>query len=160
EVASIKPTPPANIDKGSMTLFLPGGGFRTTNATLKSLVALAYGLQDYQVSGGPKWVETDRFDIDAKPNTKVSRDQVLVMIQALLAERFKLMVRRDTKEGSIYVLVVAKNGPKLQAVSEAESPNARFNSFKGKRSMEQFAAYLSTVAGQLVVDKTGLTGVF
>src|SRR4051812_49377314 len=75
EVATIKPTPPASAGdlQPSITMFPPGGGFRRTNATLKSLVRLAYDVQEFQVSGGPKWVETDRFDVEAKSEGNASR---------------------------------------------------------------------------------------
>ena len=106
---------------------LPPGRFRQTNATLRDLIRLAYAVQDYQISGGPAWSRNDRYDVEAKSETSVARDQVLLMIRALLAERFKLRVRESAEEASVYNLVVSKSGPKLQPVSESESPNARFN---------------------------------
>jgi uncharacterized protein (TIGR03435 family) len=162
EVATIKPTPEDNAGNGqpSITMFLPGGGFHRTNSTLKQLVRIAYGVQDFQVSGGPNWADGDRFDVEAKSESNASRDQVLLMIQALLKDRFKLKIRRDTKEGSIYTLLVGKNGSRLQSVPESEPANVRINRFMGKRSMTQFAEYLSSVVGQPVVDKTALSGFF
>jgi len=162
DAATVKPTPPENSGnlQPSITMFPPGGSFRRTNATLKSLVRIAYGVQDYQISGGPGWADNDRFDVEAKSESNANRDQVLKMIQALLADRFKLKVRQETKEGPIYALVVGKSGAKLQSVPASESANVRANRFTGKRSMAQFADYLSTIVGQVVVDRTGLAGFY
>jgi len=92
DAATIKPTPPENSGNSqpSITLFPAGGSFRRTNATLKSLVRIAYGVQDYQISGGPGWADNDRFDVEARSGNDANRDQVLKIIQALLADRFKL----------------------------------------------------------------------
>jgi uncharacterized protein (TIGR03435 family) len=157
EAATIKPTPLDARNNGSMILF-PPGRFRHTNATLRDLIRLAYAVQDYQISGGPGWVKDDRYDVEAKAESDVPRDQILVMLRTLLAERFKLKVRETTEEASVYRLVVGKTGPKMLPASESNSPNARINKYEGKRTIPRFAEYLAGIIGQPVVDGTGLTG--
>jgi uncharacterized protein (TIGR03435 family) len=138
-------------NNGSMILF-PPGRFRHTNATLRDLIRLAYAVQDYQISGGPGWSKDDRYDVEAKAEANVPRDQILRMLRALLADRFYLKVRETEEEASVYKLVVSKNGLKMLAASESSSPNARINGYEGKRTMPRFAEYLP------VVDGTGLSG--
>src|SRR6185369_4923523 len=116
DVASIKPTAagPGNTIMG----FEPGGRFRATGAPLNALIQLAYGVKDFQVSGRPKWADSESdesYDVVAQPAAGVTlnRDQMKVAIQALLADRFKLKFHRETKDLPIYSLVVGKSGPKL-----------------------------------------------
>jgi uncharacterized protein (TIGR03435 family) len=125
EVASIKP----NKAGGRGVAFQDGGGgFRATNVALRMLMRMAYGIQDFQISGGPAWLNSDRFDIEAKTDgppekepwklseeqRKAFLDRRRLMVQALLADRFQLKTHRETKELPVYALVVAKNGPKLK----------------------------------------------
>jgi bla regulator protein blaR1 len=133
EVASIKPNKSA--ENRVMLGIQPGGRFTATNVTLRMLIRNAYQLQEFQITGGPSWIADDRFDIVAKaesgdgigdpfraePNGQPSRGQL--MIRALLAERFKLVVHNEDKEMPIYALVLARSdgklGPKLK-VSETD----------------------------------------
>jgi uncharacterized protein (TIGR03435 family) len=163
DVASIKPATP-NAQQ-SVLLFMPGGGFRYTNTSLRALIQTAYGVQDYQITGGPGWTDSEKFDVEAKAEpaaTNVTRDQVLSMVQSLLADRFKLKVHRDRKESSIYALVVAKDGLKIkQAADPAGGARGGANGrLAGKRSMPQFADLLSRILRRQVVDRTGLSGVY
>jgi hypothetical protein len=111
-----------------------------TNITLHRLIQWAYDVQDGQISGGPEWLNTERFDVDAKVNSstvdelrKLSPDQRraehLRMIRSLLSDRFKLTFHRETKDVPAYVLAVAKGGPKLHEANPgdtyAEGINAR-----------------------------------
>jgi uncharacterized protein (TIGR03435 family) len=75
-------------------------------------------VKDFQVAGGPGWAGSDRFDINAKTEGKASFDQMRPMLQTLLEDRFRLMVHRETKESSVYALVPAKSGIKLQPSPE------------------------------------------
>src|SRR5215831_17919955 len=81
--------------------------------TLRKLIVTAYRIKPHQLSG-PNWMQQQRFDITAKMPDGASRDQVPEMLQALLADRFKLTIHRDTKEHSVYALVPGKNGVKLK----------------------------------------------
>jgi len=123
EVASIKPN--KSGDGRVMLGIQPGGRFTATNVTLRMLIRNAYQLQDFQVTGGPSWLTEDHFDIVAKApdgdglgdpfrgdqSGQPSRGQL--MIRALLAERFKLVVHNETKEMPIFALVVARSDGKL-----------------------------------------------
>ncbi len=179
EVASIKPSDPA--ERGTMIQFAPGGRLVVKNAPLKSLITLAYDLQDFQISGGPAWVSTARYDVTAKADAVTAEDdphqiktdeqrekfqqRQRMRIQALLADRFQLKVGRTTKELPIYALKVAKNGPKMQ-----ESKEEGGNQFQGVRmsgpghvtagkvGMQFLTRVLAHSAGRPVIDQTGLTG--
>jgi uncharacterized protein (TIGR03435 family) len=123
EVASIKPGKP-----GDMRMFMrfqPGGRLVVTNMPIKAFMTFAYNVQQFQISGEPKWFDSERYDIEAKPDSakaakldklpKEQRgDEIRHMMQALLAERFHLSLHRQTKDLPVYALVVAKGGPKLQ----------------------------------------------
>src|SRR5215472_6473159 len=103
-------------------MFAPDG--LSASVPLKMLIGFAYNMKDFQISGGPSWIDSERFDIEAKMDEssiaalkKLTPEQALeqrrLMVQSLLAERFNLKVNRSTRELPIYALVVAKNGPKL-----------------------------------------------
>jgi len=118
EVASVKPAAPQT--PGRMMVGMRGGPgtpdpgqVTLTNVTQKMLLARAYGVQDYQISG-PGWLESERYDIVAKVPEGATKEQFQAMLQNLLAERFKLTLHHETKELPQYALVVAKNGPKLK----------------------------------------------
>ncbi len=121
EVASIKPAaPPVN---GRLMIRMGGDPGRVdyTNVSLKDIIRQAYSVKDYQISG-PDWLNSARFDIVAKVPAGAPKDQVPMMWQTLLAERFKLQIHRETKELPMYALVVGKGGPKMKE-SEID-PNA------------------------------------
>src|SRR5580704_16108128 len=82
--------------------------------SLQSLIWFAYGIEDYRISGGPKWLTTDKFDIVYKP----SGPQANLMLRSLLAERFKLIVHTETRQMPVYALVVAKGGPKMEKADD------------------------------------------
>jgi uncharacterized protein (TIGR03435 family) len=120
EAATVKP----NKDGGPFNLlFQPGGRFRATNVTAKMLIGAAYGtpqpLPDFQISGGPKWLDTDRFDIVAKaagdpqPQNNAPPAIMFQMLQSLLEDRFHLKVRRETSEVPVFVLQLARPDSKL-----------------------------------------------
>jgi bla regulator protein blaR1 len=147
-----------------------GGGLDTeqerltgTNVTLRTYIRAAYHLQNYQLSGGPGWIESDRYDMIGKADHPVGDDELMLMLQALLVDRFKLALRRETKETSGYALLVGKNGSKLHEV-EAEGKgwirNGLDNISGQEVSMTEFAADLSGRLSVPVVDLTGIKGVF
>jgi uncharacterized protein (TIGR03435 family) len=126
EVASIKPSAPPG--RGVIRKDSPGGpgsgdpGRVTyTFSTIRDLMVDAYGVKRYQVSGGPKWLDSEPFDIVAKVPEGATKEQVKVMLQNLLAERFKLTLHRETKELPMYALVVGAKGPKLKDSNFADS---------------------------------------
>ena len=115
DVVSIKPASPGG--RGMFIRSSPGGRINVSNMPLKEMIILAYRIQPYQISGGPSWIESARFDIEAKPESAVKQNEMQPMLQALLADRFQLKIRRETKELPVYALVLARKdgklGPKL-----------------------------------------------
>jgi uncharacterized protein (TIGR03435 family) len=124
EVASIKPAQPlpsqASSGKIHVGMTIDGARVDIGSMSLAELIPVAFKVKPYQVSG-PDWMSTERFDILAKIPDGAANDQVPEMLQALLADRFKLTIHRENKDHSIYALVVAKGGPKLkESVPEPE----------------------------------------
>jgi uncharacterized protein (TIGR03435 family) len=133
--------------------------------TVRGLIREAYGLKVYPLSRGPDALSTDRYDVIAKAPPDTSKERRMLMLQALLAERFKLVVHRETKELPIYALVAGKNGPKLRAVADdgstAETGSGDGHQIKAHHaSMKLLAATLQGFIGDIVVDATGLAGLF
>ena len=182
EVASIKPSDPDA--RGRMLSLQPGSGLRATNQTLKSLITFAYQVRDFEVSGGPGWIDSARYDIQTKAErsadsdsapsdprsmtedqVKTNADRIRQRLQALLAERFQLAIHRETREEPVYALLTGKNGPKLRENKEGGRPGHPSNmkmgigQLNGEGVQSQFLAQvLSNVLGRPVLDKTGLTG--
>jgi uncharacterized protein (TIGR03435 family) len=127
EVASVKPAAP--LDRSQMLSGQMHIGIKIDAArvdiggmSLADLIRVAYRVKPYQVSG-PDWMTAERFDVLAKMPEGATREQVPEMLQALLAERFKLTVHRESKEHAVYALVVGKNGPKLkESAPGADAP--------------------------------------
>jgi uncharacterized protein (TIGR03435 family) len=113
EVASIKPSTPAGEDGLSVGIHVDGAQVRCIAFSLKDYIALAFSVKNYQISG-PEWIAADRYDISAKLPAGAARAQVRDMVATLLADRFQMKVRRETKELPVYALVVAKGGPKMK----------------------------------------------
>jgi uncharacterized protein (TIGR03435 family) len=183
EVASIKPAAPAGGGPVPMGVqLMPGGGLRASNVTLRLLLTLAYDVRDFQISGGPPWLNTQLYDIQARsgsvPDTpaepdamrnltdeqrKTFQEQMRQRLRALLADRFQLVVHRETKDQLVYTLQVAKGGPKFQEAKSA-GPNAgRMRMGRGELTgeatgMDFIAQVLSNQVRRPVLDKTGLTG--
>jgi uncharacterized protein (TIGR03435 family) len=200
EVASIKPSNP-NATGGFMTI--PGGGtisdtYTAKNLPLMGIIREAYGIpfgaEDGRIVGAPGWLSSERYDIEAKMDSSVvaalqklspedRRAAHRQMLQALLADRLKLAVHRETKEVQVYSLVVAKNGPKLQEskpiVADPDATPApgpgrggrggrggpglgmmgRGGPLTGQQvPMEMLAVVLTTILNRPVMNKTGLTG--
>jgi uncharacterized protein (TIGR03435 family) len=152
--------------------------------TLKNLLTFACKVRDFQISEGPAWIDSDRFDIEAKPEHNATPQQMTgPMLQALLEDRFKLQIHHDTKELPIYVLTTGKNSSNLQSSAEkacvpfdpsnpplpgAKSRNPSDQcgfltlgrgSLNAKQvTMEALTMALSQLLGRTVVDKTGITG--
>jgi uncharacterized protein (TIGR03435 family) len=185
EVASIKPNHSA--DMRTRIMFQPGR-FVANGTSLKMLITLAYNVRDFQISAGPSWLGTDKYDIDAKePDglaeelSKLSPDQrrekMGLLVQSLLAERFGLKVSRGTKELPVYALVVAKNGPKIQQAKPGDTypngiktPDGRVLGHGGMMGLMPgqligqgvplaiLVQSLSQQLGRTVLDQTGLKG--
>jgi len=162
-VASIKPTPPAELE----TKWAPeaGGRFSARGITLKQLAALAYGVHEYQILGGAKWINAERWNIEAKAEGfpgRFNRQQLLPAMKALLEDRFQLRASMRTKVMQIYALVPARSGTRLKAPGEQAGTMSFGRGFvNGKSvSMDLLARTLSAALERPVVDRTGLSGVY
>jgi uncharacterized protein (TIGR03435 family) len=164
EVATIKPSQP---DRPGKAFLVRGTKFSTFNTTLSDLITFSYGLHAKQIVGGPAWIESDKFDIEAQPDVPgtPNRQQLRTMVQKLLADRFQLKFHRDKKELSAYVLSVAKSGPKMtKNESSPDSLPALFFRQLGvltvqNATMGDLAELMqSAVLDRPVVDQTSLDG--
>lgn len=193
EVASIKRS--KSFDMRHMMVRIMNrpddGRFYATNVTAKLLLRLAYDVHDSQIIGGPEWISSELFNIQAKADSatdaelkklnpldaKLLKEQ---MLQELLADRFKLKIRHETRQLPVYALEVAKNGPKLEEAKDVPAGPAdgedsggpglkrgvrMMMSNNGEQNLDfedstiaMFVRILSQSLGRTVVDKTGLAG--
>jgi uncharacterized protein (TIGR03435 family) len=115
DVASVK----VNASGPAGSRFLPTRGtIDGRNVVLKLLLNYAYGVEGFNISGGPGWIDSDRFDVQAKAPSSTPDSQMRLMMQALLADRFRLQVHRETKNSRVFVLSAGKRGMKLQPLKE------------------------------------------
>jgi uncharacterized protein (TIGR03435 family) len=182
ETASIKP------NKSGFTTFRSGftaDGYRAEDLSVKYFIQVAYGVQDYRISGASDSLDAERYDIEAKMDpsvadalSKLTPSQLELarqqMLQSLLAERFNLKIHRESKEGPVYFLTIGKNGPKLQEAKTGNTPSmlnadgtpARYRIVIGpgnttyaySTTMKSLADFLTRQLSRPVLDKTGLTG--
>jgi bla regulator protein BlaR1 len=179
EVASIKPS---KSGTDFTMLRTTAVGFVASNIALKALIQQAYGVEDNQISGAPSWLGSARFDIEAKVSSSdtdalrdLSPDQRRLMLQPLLAERFRLKVHTEVRDLPVLAMVVAKGGPKLQEAKPGDTYPNGIKGFDGQGGaglmhmrpgqvtgqglpMPSLAQLLSQQLGSTVQDKTGLTG--
>jgi uncharacterized protein (TIGR03435 family) len=168
EVASVKPVnPPAGPHV--VSLLVDHGNLKIQAAELRQIVGLAYAIQRVRILGGPGWADADQFDIAAKAESgEATRDEIRGMLQALLAERFKLVVHRETKEIPVYALVLAKGGSKLKvaatggksALTDTLGPNGERRTVVAASPLRGLVNMLANTLGNPVVDKTGLDGIY
>jgi uncharacterized protein (TIGR03435 family) len=133
------------------------------NQSLKDCIRIAFDVKAVRVApGGPKWVEAQHFDIEAKAASVAGDHEMKAMLRALLLERFKLEVHRETKMSPGYSLVVAKGGLKIRAVPPGPSRiSSRRASLNGEcASMASLAQALSDAMNRPVIDLTAVPGVF
>jgi len=182
DVATIKPNN-TGVSRG----FVPGftvDEYRADYVRLRLVIMQAYGIQAFQMSGGPAWIDAEAFNIEAKTDeatadalSKLRPDQLKLarqqMLRSFLEERFGLKVHQETKEGPIYSLVIAKGGAKLEASKSSDGvlgPDGNFTQGYCRRteaglicsglSAQRIATLLSQNVRRPVLDKTGLTGTY
>jgi len=180
EVASVKPADPnAKTNSSSRDA---GEGLDIRNVPVRNLITLGYGLQDFQLLNAPGWTNTEGYDVVAKAPTdeissppvgpqtppesldqrKLRFDRVRERLRSLLADRFGLVVHYETREHSVYLLTVAKTGPKLKQVVTADGPPRKEEGRGHSRGfavpIEMLVTTLSNATHITVLDKTGLTG--
>jgi bla regulator protein BlaR1 len=180
EVASIKPADPNS--KNASASRDAGEGLEVRNITVRNLITLAYGLRDFQLAGGPGWIDSESYDISAKATVsdvggsttspgaesmeqrKTRFERVQERLRSLLADRFGLVVHRESRSQPVYLLTVAKNGSKLNAVVAPDGP-PRKEEGRGRSQgfavpMDMLVTTLSNATHLTVIDKTGLAGRF
>jgi uncharacterized protein (TIGR03435 family) len=179
-VASVKPSQRQLGPDGSGRISFGPAGLRGRNVTLKHLIAEAYGVQPYQIFGGPNWLDIAQYDVDARADGPIANQQAMPMLRTLLGDRFQLSLHSETRELRVYDLVVDKHGPKLRAATDAEVPTGQAGAagpagFHG--NLQEFANLLSiqlsiplpddptkpgVASGHPVPvrDKTGLAGIY
>lgn len=181
EVASIKRD--VTLQPGPQYRIFPG--LSVERASLKYLVTLAYQVDDFRVSGGPGWIDFDRYNIEAKAEAPPAYSQEYRLLQyrrlqTLLQERFQLAVHKDSRELPVYDLIVAKGGAKLHPPTCIQSEPGDSSIAPGKimmdycgfgslgkgsyqassATMAELCRTLSVRLGRVVVDRTGVTGRF
>ena len=162
DIAAIKPSPADVAMEWSPS---PGGRFSARGITFKELVAIAYGVQSFQVTGGPRWAGVDRWSIEARAETfagRLSRDELQKPVQRLLFERFHFRGRRETREMPVYVLVPAPGGPKLKPAHESARTMGFGRGFLNAKAanLTLLSRVLATLLDRPVLDETGITGEF
>jgi uncharacterized protein (TIGR03435 family) len=159
EVASIK----RNTDNEFRFAFRiqPDGSLAATGITLKRLLMTVYNVQDFRIVGGPEWVASSRWDLQAKPNRAASPDEVRQMLRTLLEDRFRLRFHSESRKMPVYELAVDRKGSRLPRVKDGETePVVRVTTGSiqlTKATPATFASQLSYALGQPVVDKTSLS---
>ncbi|HEX3940499.1 MAG TPA: TIGR03435 family protein, partial [Acidobacteriaceae bacterium] len=138
EVASIKPSAP---DSRGSDVDRDGNLLRMRNVTLKRCITRAYGVSAAQVMGGPKWVDTQTYDIEAKADPSVTDDQVNTMLQSLLANRFALSLHKETRQLSGYAMTVGAKGivAKPAATTSCDMDRSRGHIHASACSLQQLA---------------------
>ncbi len=138
EVATVRP----NVSgTGGSSTNSTNGLLRITNQTLRSMIQYAFNVRDFQISGGPGWMSSDRFDVTAKPETGAHDQEMKQMLQTMLIDRFQLQFHRESQEGTVYALLVAKSGAKLRSAMQSDisgitsgrSPKTGLSTLKGER---------------------------
>jgi uncharacterized protein (TIGR03435 family) len=165
EVASIKLAKPGTPGGGIKAM--PGGEeYIAQDAPVKLMIALMYKIPQRQITGGPDWLTTDLYEIDAKANHSYNIDDLHIMFQNLLADEFKLKFHKEIKEGNVYAMTVDKSGLKMKEHTGEQAFNIPITGgvaagFTGDRvNMEYLCWWLGQVLTndqRPVVDMTGLT---
>jgi len=170
DVVSVKPSQSTNY--WATLAPMKNGRFSGRNVTLKLLLSIANKLDEARILGGPGWLESDRFDVEAKCDGVVPDTELPLMLQSLLESRFRVKVHRETKTASGYALMAARNGAKIRPVEARDCPaDGKAAGCAGVRfggrgltaeyaSMRVFAAFLAGMLRKSVVDETGLQGAF
>ena len=145
EVVSIKPS-----KAPGPTMSMPANQISITGMTLENLILLAYKVPLEDIVGMPKWAKSSRYDIQAKFAAGQTPRLDMSLMQPVLAERFKLKVRREKRERQVYALVVSKKGLRIKKADDAPAGLIV--------PMSMFASTLSRTSDRRIVDQTGLTG--
>jgi uncharacterized protein (TIGR03435 family) len=164
DVASIKPSKSPTRDGGIKAS--PGGeGYIAQNIPVKLMISLMYKVPMRQIKGGPDWLNSDRYDVEAKADHSYNLDDLHIMYQNLLADRFNLKFHKETKEGPVYALTVDTPGSKMKVNDSAQDFRIPMNFSEdgtavGKRVPMSYLCWWLGLQLQAderpVIDKTGL----
>ena len=165
DVAAIKPN---KTGSGTTSMGTSHGRLTASNLTVRTLILKAFQLRDVQLSGGPDWINTERFDISAKTaDQSISDNDLWFSLQPLLIDRFHLKFHRATKQEAVLSLVTDKKKPGLVPYVGTQSDSMRFSNNGGKTSldaknvsMSKLALTLAGFTSHVVLDNTGLNGGF
>jgi uncharacterized protein (TIGR03435 family) len=162
EVTSVKVNTSGSGSSGAP--WLAKGRLTATNTTMRQMLESAWGLSSPQING-PAWIDTDRYDLEAKSPEGVADTEIKPMLQTLLKERFGLVAHIESKEMAVYNLVPTKDGPKIKPTDPDHPPTqpARMPgtccmviAYRGL--LDDFAHGMSDIVGRTVINKTGLEG--
>lgn len=162
QVATIKPSAPEE----SRTIQIRGNRFATTDTSVVDLLKYAYGLHEQEIAGGPKWLKTQKFDLvgDPETQTRPPSDDFKKMVQNLLTDRFHLTAHHETRDLSVFEIVAAKSGPKLNKSTRPSDgiPSVAYSPGQlsvANATLADLAAFLQRfVADRPVFDQTGIIG--
>jgi len=166
DVASIRPST-ANDLNGGIKPIPSGRGYTSRNIPIKLIISLMYKVPMRQIEGGPEWLGNDRYDIEAKADQPYNVDDLHVMFQNLLVDRFKLKFHKEIRQGNVYALTIDKPGLKMKVNDSPEDFNIPINgggngAVVGKRvPMPYLCWFLGQqlqADGRPVIDRTGLAG--
>jgi uncharacterized protein (TIGR03435 family) len=159
EVASVKISHEPSSGLGGYVGIRPGGSVSIQNVSLDEMIHIAYSLEGYRVSGGPGWISTSRYNVDAKPAGRVSHDEAALMFQSLLAERFHLRTHRENRTVDGYTLTAPKGDAKLQKLAPDAGVGFRrmtAGQLQGPGTLSMLARTLKGMLQAPVEDRTGL----
>jgi uncharacterized protein (TIGR03435 family) len=162
QVATIKPS---RLEE-SRSMQIRGNRFATTDTSVVDLLKYAYGLHEQEIVGGPKWLKTEKFDLvgDPETQTRPSSDDFKKMVQNLLTDRFDLTAHHETRDLSVFEIVPAKSGPKLNKSTRPPNGIPGVSYLPGQLSVANatiadLATFLQRfVTDRPVFDRTGITG--
>ena len=143
EVASVKPSANTVGPDYNNQITVGPSNFIGKNVTLKRLIGEAYGITPPQIFGGPKWLAENEYDVQAKTDRALSKDELRKMLQPLLVSRFHLAIHHETRELNTYELVADRGGPKVHPVKDGEGTPAPLGSRHFHGDLDQLANLIS-----------------
>jgi uncharacterized protein (TIGR03435 family) len=165
DAVSVRPSDP-NSRNGTVVSFTAGAGLRVVNATVKDLIETGYDVRAFQIVGGPGWVGSTKYDVTGTPDPKgaaasPANNNVRLKVQAMLKDRFRLQLHRESRNEPVYSLVVARGGIKADGLRATDGARRGVNAGKGTMlgeaaSMKDLVAKLAKLLDRPVVDNTGL----
>jgi uncharacterized protein (TIGR03435 family) len=168
EVASVRPSGPDAPD-GEIDPLPNGVGYSVKAIPVKIMLSIMYRVPLRQIVGGPIWLNNERFDVEVRADHSYSIDDLHIMFQNLLADRFQLKLHKEIKSGPVYLLTIAKSGLKMNPVDAGKNRNVPITDapnyeFIGSKVPMNYLCYWLGLKLQYdqrpVVDKTGLTGTY